>query len=169
MGTRYLFKKAIKISRNFSPQDQILVRNRCKAIRDSQKELVAAAETAMLNCIERCKGICCRSLDIDSVFSLWDFIFILTQAPHLKDEIQERLDAFSTLYLSPCPFLKDAIGPCIFPNGIKAQICVITFCSNDKKIKKPIQVVNFNFYKLCWLIQYLRTKRMAQKMSFLFS
>lgn len=168
MGTRYLFKKAIKISQKFTPQDRRLVRNRCNTIRKSQEELVATAETAMLNCNEKCKGLCCKSLDIDSVFSLWDFIFILTLAPQLKNEMQERLDAYTALYLSPCPFLKDAVGPCIFPNGIKAQICVITFCTHDEKIKKPIQVVNLNFYKLCWLIQYLRIKRMSKKISRLF-
>ncbi len=162
MGTRYLFKKAIKISENFTPRDRILVQNRCNNIRDSQEELVAVAKTAMFNCSENCKGLCCKSLDIDSVFSLWDFIFILTLCPQLKNEMQERLDTHTALYLSPCPFLKDAIGPCIFPKGIKAQICVITFCTNDEKIKKPIQIVNLNFYKLCWLIQYLRLKKMSR-------
>ncbi len=169
MGTRYLFKKAVKISQNLSPGDKTLVRDRCNTIRKSQEELVSAADTAMSNCIEQCKGICCKSLDIDSIFSLWDFIFILTLAPKLKDVIQERLDSYTSLYLSPCPFLRDNIGPCIFPIGIKAQICVITFCSNDEKIKNPIKAVNLNFYKLCWLIQYLRIKRVAQKMSCLFS
>ena len=166
MGTRYLFNKAVKISRNLSPHDKTLVQNLCNAIRESQETLIAAADAAMFNCLKKCKGICCKSLDIDSVFSLWDFIFILTLAPQLKDEMQQRLDAYTSLYLSPCPFLKENIGPCIFPSGIKAQLCVITFCSNDEKIKKHIKVVNLNFYKLCWLIQYLRIKRIAQKMLF---
>ena len=164
MGTRYLFQKAIKISQNLSPHDKIRVQNLCNTIRESQEELIRTADLAMLNCITKCKGICCKSLDIDSVFSLWDFIFILMLTPKFKDEMQERLDSYNSLYLSPCPFLKNNIGPCIFPNGIKAQLCVITFCSNTEKIKKYIKVVNLNFYKLCWLIQYLRIKRILQKM-----
>jgi hypothetical protein len=52
---------------------------------------------------------------------------------------------------------------------MKAQICVITFCSNDEKIKKPINAVNLNFYKLCWLIQYVRIKRFVRKTLHLFS
>ena len=168
MGTRYLFEKAIKICQNFSPQDRDLVRNRCNVIQDAQEKLVAAAETAMFHCIERCRGICCRNLDIDTIFSLWDFIFILTLAPQLKDEMQERLDHHTALYLSPCPFLKDAVGPCIVPDGMKAQICVITFCTNDETLKKPIHLVNLNFYKLCWLIQYLRIKRIVQKIGCIF-
>ena len=164
MGTRYLFKKAVKISQNLAPRDKIMVQNLCDTIQKSQEELLAAADAAMFNCINQCKGLCCKSLDIDSVFSLWDFIFILMRQPHLKDEMQERLNAHTSLYLSPCPFLKNSDGPCLFPNGIKAQICVITFCSNDEKIKKPIKTVNLNFYKLCWLIQYLRIKRIAQKL-----
>jgi hypothetical protein len=168
MGTRYLFEKAIKICQNFSHRDRVLVRNRCRAIQDAQGNLVAAAETAMFHCIENCRGICCKNLDIDSIFSLWDFIFILTLAPQLKDEMQKRLDGHTDLYLSPCPFLKDAVGPCMFPDRIKAQICVITFCANDATLKKPIQIVNLNFYKLCWLIQYLRIKRIVQKTGHLF-
>lgn len=169
MGTRYLFKKALKISQNFSPRDKSLVQNLCHTIQDSQEELLLAADTAMDYCLTRCQGICCKSLDIDSVFSLWDFIFILTLAPELASEMQKRLDAYSSLYLSPCPFLRDNIGPCLFPRGIKAQICVITFCTHDEKIKAPVKVVNFYFYKLCWLIQYLRIKRIARKTIRLFT
>jgi hypothetical protein len=169
MGTRYLFKKALKISQNFTPREKSLVLNLCHTIQDSQKDLLSVATTAMENCLTKCQGMCCRSLDIDSVFSLWDFIFILTLAPELSAEMQQRLDAYTSLYLSPCPFLKDKIGPCLFPRGIKAQICVITFCTNDEKIKAPIKVVNFNFYKLCWLIQYLRIKRIARKAIRLFT
>ncbi len=169
MGTRYLFKKAVKISQGMLPQDKRLVHKRCNSIRISQEELVAVADAAMFNCIEKCRGICCKNLDIDSVFSLWDFIFILTLAPRLKEEIQNRLDAYNALYLSPCPFLKESKGPCIFPSNIKAQICIITFCTNDEIIKKYIRTVNLNFYKLCWLIQYLRIKRFAQKIGLLFT
>jgi hypothetical protein len=169
MGTRYLFEKAVKISQNLSPPEKAIVKNLCHTIRKSQEELTAVADDAMCWCIMKCKGICCRSLDIDSIFSLWDFIFILMLKPGLKDEIQQRLNAHSSLYLSPCPFLMNGKGPCIFPDGIKAQICVITFCSNDEKLRKPVKAVNLNFYKLCWQIQYLRVKWIALKMNRLFS
>jgi len=169
MGTRYLFEKALKISQNLTLPDKTIVWNLCRTIQDSQEELLGAADVAMFNCLTQCKGICCRSLDIDSVFSLWDFIFILTLQPHLKDEIAARLKAHTSLYLSPCPFLRDNKGPCIFPHGLKAQICVITFCFEDEKIKKPIKTVNLNFYKLCWQIQYFRAKRIAQRIGRFFS
>ena len=169
MGTGYLFEKAVKISQNLSSPENAMIKNLCRAIQKSQEELLFAAHDAMFNCIRQCKGICCQSLDIDSIFSLWDFIFILMLRPDLKDEMQKRLDAHTSLYLSPCPFLIDGRGPCIFPDGIKAQICVITFCSNDEKIKKPVKKVNLNFYKLCWQIQYLRVKRTVLKMACFFS
>jgi hypothetical protein len=117
----------------------------------------------MFNCIQKCRGLCCKSLDIDSIFSLWDFIYILMLEPGMKDEIQTRLDTHNFLYLSPCPFLKDKEGPCIFPNTVKAQICVITFCTDDRTIKPFIKNINSNFFRLCRLIQYLRLKRAAQK------
>jgi len=164
MGTRYLFEKAVKISQNLLPCDKIIVRKMCNTIQKSQENLIRAAEVAMFNCQMQCKGICCKSLDIDSVFSLWDFIFILTLKPGMKEEIQNRLDAHTSIYLSNCPFLENGQGPCIFPDGIKAQICAITFCSNDEKIKKPARAVTWKFYKLCWMIQYLRVKRIARKM-----
>ena len=95
MGTRYLFEKAVKISQNFSASDKTSVLNLCKNIQKSQKELIGAADAAMLHCLEQCKGRCCKSLDIDSIFSLWDFIFIVMLQPHLKKEIQKRLDAYT--------------------------------------------------------------------------
>ncbi|WP_300458392.1 hypothetical protein [Desulfobacula sp.] len=161
MGTRYLFEKAVRISQGLPPSDETQVQNLCRKIKESQEALLVAGSTSMQYCLEKCKGMCCQNLDIDSIFSLWDFIFILTLLPHLKDDIQHRLNAHDTLYLSPCPFLKDGKGPCIFPNGIKAQICVITFCADSHEMKQPIKTVNLNFYRLCWLIQYLRIKRIV--------
>ncbi|MBA3008965.1 MAG: hypothetical protein KKF12_02610 [Proteobacteria bacterium] len=169
MGTRYLFEKAIRISQRLTPPEKQRVKNLCNEIKQSQEALLDAADRAMFNCIEKCRGLCCKSLDIDSIFSLWDFIFILTLDPGRKEDIRKRLKGYSYLYLSPCPFLEGSVGPCIFRDTIKAQICVITFCANDEKIRKPINRVNTNFYKLCWLIQYLRLKRIALKMGRIFS
>ena len=164
MGTRYLFEKAVKISNSLSPAEKASVLRLCQAIQTSQQDLIAMANVAMHHCLYRCRGICCKNLDIDSIFSLWDFIFILMLRPDLKDEMRNRLNAHTSLYLSPCPFLIDHTGPCIFPDGIKAQICVITFCTNDEDSKKPIQQVNLNFYRLCWQIQGLRVKSTARNL-----
>ncbi|MBU0973341.1 MAG: hypothetical protein KKC20_22040 [Proteobacteria bacterium] len=169
MGTRYLFEKAIQISQRLTPPEKQRVKNLCNKIQHSQQALLDTADNAMCYCIETCRGLCCKSLDMDSIFSLWDFIFILTLDPGRKEDIRNRLEAYSSLYPSPCPFLEDNVGPCIFRDTIKAQICVITFCANDKKTQKCIHRVNTNFYKLCWLIQYLRLKRIALKMGRIFS
>ncbi len=169
MGTRYGFKRAVRITQNLSPTDKTLVKEMCRAIQKSQKALLYAAQDIMFKSIQKCRGLCCKNLDIDSIFSLWDFIYILTLEPGMKDEIQERLDTHTSLYLSPCPFLRDNEGPCIFPDTVKAQICVTTFCSDDQTIRPFIKTVNLNFYKLCWLVQYLRLKRTIQKMVQIFS
>lgn len=168
MGTRYLFEKAVKISTALSPVEKNTVIRLCRAIQASQKTLVAMADEAMTHCRCHCRGICCQNLDIDSIFSLWDFIFILMLRPDLEDEMRNRLNAHTSLYLSPCPFLIDHKGPCIFPDGIKAQICVITFCTGTENIKKSIQQVNRDFYKLCWQIQRLRVKSAARHLVKLF-
>lgn len=163
-----MFEKAVRIMQSLSPSDKILIRNVCRAIRKSQEELISAAGSIMSSCLDQCHGICCKNLDIDSVFSVWDFVFILTLQPHFKEDIRERLDNHLFLVRSSCPFLAEGEGPCIFPDGIKAQVCVVTFCFNVDEIRKSINSVNLNFYKLCWLFQYIRVKRVIQKAGRLF-
>ncbi len=161
MGIRYLFSKALKICSSLSEHERDIVANRCLQIQDCQKKLLSSAQKAMHRCINICQGLCCRNLDLDNIFSLWDFIFILTLMPEYEHDIQKCLDRSALQYPAPCPFLKDNRGPCIFPDGVRAQICAITFCSEDKELKNPVQSVNLNFYKLCWTIQYLRIRHMV--------
>ncbi|NOX33941.1 MAG: hypothetical protein GXP56_09425 [Deltaproteobacteria bacterium] len=168
MTTRYIFKKAKKISHQFSRDDRAVVKALCCKIKTAQGELLQAAEKNMLKCIQICKGMCCKNLDIDSIFSQWDFIFILSLLPHLQDDMEKRLESHLFLFYADCPFLKDKDGPCMFPSGVKAQICIITFCGDDKFLKKSIKKVNYLFFKLSLLVFFLRMKSILDNLFSIF-
>lgn len=102
----------------------------CHQIEQSERNLLFTAEPHFSSCILECRGICCRNLDYDSVFSLWDFIYILMLRPDIESDLRQRIRSQKTVFLSSCPFLENGVGPCIFPDSIKAQVCIVTFCSD---------------------------------------
>ena len=168
MSTLYLFKQAVKISQKFSQDNKVTVGNACRNIQNAQKELLLAAEKSMSRCRGICKGMCCKNLYIDSIFSLWDFIFILNILPHMQDEIRKRLESHLFLYSADCPFLKNKHGPCLFPASVKGQVCIVTFCGNDEHLKRPIKKVNHLFFKLSFLVWSLRIKKLSENMASIF-
>ena len=158
MSTLYFFKKAVKISQKFNQDNKIALSNFCKNIQTAQKELLVAAEKSMSRCMDICKGMCCKNIYIDSIFSVWDFVFILNILPHMQDEIKKRLESQLFLYSADCPFLRDKHGPCLFPPSVKGQVCIVTFCGNDEYLKKPIKKVNHLFFRLSFLVWSWRIK-----------
>ena len=168
MGTLYSFKKAVKISQKFNQDDKIIIGNACKNIQNAQKELLLAAEKSMSKCMGICIGMCCKNIYIDSIFSLWDFIFILNILPQMHDEIKKRLESHLFLYSADCPFLRNKHGPCLFPPSVKGQVCIVTFCGNDEYLKRPIKKVNQLFFKLSFLVWSLRIKKLSENIGSIF-
>ncbi|THB76705.1 MAG: hypothetical protein D3926_16980 [Desulfobacteraceae bacterium] len=162
MGAEYDFEKAVSILHQLTPGSHERLKVKCLSLRQAQETLLSAAGDAMHRCLEQCRGICCQNLDIDSIFSVMDFVYILTMIPQMEMEIRSRFNANQSIYRSACPFLIDQEGPCIFPNGIKAQECVITFCTNDDRIKPFIRKVNTEFFNLFCLVLLLRSKEVLR-------
>ena len=128
----------------------------CVRIAASQKALIRRAESEMIYCTETCRGLCCRNLDLDTIFSLWDFICILVIKPDMAACISEQLEEMDLHSPAPCPFLQNRKGPCIFPPSLKPQLCVVTFCGSEERIKEEIRQVNRDFYRLCFAVQKTR-------------
>ncbi len=164
MSAHYLYRKASTILSKINGQDRLPLQNACGKIRAAQKELLREADQAMTFCTEECRGLCCRNFDPDTVFSLWDFIYILVSVPEMEKEIRAHLTGFTAGFSAPCPFLSGGEGPCIFHPDVKPELCVVTFCSENRHIRNKARRVSRKFFRLCLIVQTVRTKRITKKL-----
>ena len=160
MSLAYKFRKAEGLLEKIESGDRNELLRICHRIRDAQEALLAAAGEQMERCINRCEGICCRNIELDPIISHWDLLYILSLAPQIRPHILVCLLNEDPLYRTDCIFLTDGMGPCIFPAKIRPEVCVATFCQNDRSIRREIQQVKRLFIRLSWFVRWsiLRTK-----------
>ncbi len=158
-------KKAQKFISRLRHNDLKKLKNICAEIREAEKNLITKAfELSILDkCEKRCKGICCKNIQIDAVINFLDFVYILGMDNSFKDDIRKCLKN-ETLFISDCVFLKNNEGPCIFPYGLKPEKCVITFCFDEDLIKKEINLVRTKFTKLHLFIIITNLKYIKKKL-----
>ena len=133
----------------------------CRSIEQAQRELLVSAAPFMVDCAQRCRGLCCRNISPDDVIDLFDLQCLLIRRPGLEGEIERRAAAYS-LFSGPCVFLKGGKGPCIFPGDLKPRVCVTTFCQDDTALKAQIHAVEsafgqlYRFWRYRWMPAWLR-------------
>ena len=154
MSLGYKFRKAEHLLNKMNVQDLRGLVRICTEIQNAQEALLAAAGKQMERCIHRCEGICCRNIELDPIISHWDLVYILALVPELRDHASESLLKEDPLYRSDCIFLQDGKGPCIFPSTLRPEVCVTTFCENDRPIRREIRQVKRLFSKLCWFVRW---------------
>ena len=152
MSMRHLFRQAEKIIEGSNQEDLEGLKKICQEIRDAELELQEKSKPIMVRCIQRCEGICCRNVHLDLIIDVWDFLFILVLKPHLNKEIEECLQNEEPFFSADCVFLKNGVGPCIFPYDARPEVCLVTFCDDTSPIKKEIAKVKRKFFKLTWYV-----------------
>jgi hypothetical protein len=106
----------------------------------------------MDRCIAACQGLCCRNIQLEAIIGVWDLVYILTVAPAYRDRMAACLAKEVPLFAADCIFLANGVGPCIFPDTARAEVCLTTFCSSTDAIASEIRQVKRKFYKLGWFI-----------------
>ena len=158
MSLSYKFRRAERVLKQIEPGDRVGLLRVCRQIRDAQATLLASAVKQMTRCIHHCEGICCRNIELDPIISHWDLVFILTLAPHLRSRIRDCLRREDPLYRTDCVFLEKGKGPCIFPENIRPEVCVVTFCQCDRTIRREIRQVKCKFFRLAWFARLRITR-----------
>ncbi len=153
MSLAYKYRRAERLLQQVEPGDQNGLLRICSQIRDAQAALMAAAGPQMERCIRHCGGICCRNIELDPIISHWDLMFILTLAPDIRHRIRDCLLREDPLYRTDCVFLQGGTGPCIFPEHLRPEVCVVTFCENDRPIRPEIRRVKRSFFQLSWFVR----------------
>lgn len=154
MSIGHSFRKADRLLKKMPPGDRDGLLPICHELREAQAGLLAAAAKPMKRCIERCAGMCCRNIELDPIISHWDLLFILALAPQTRSEIQHCLLKEDPLYRTDCIFLRGGIGPCIFPDTVRPEVCVTTFCENDRPVRREIRRVKRLFFRLAWFVRW---------------
>jgi hypothetical protein len=124
----------------------------CRQIQDAERRLNAAAAVRLKGCLEDCRGMCCRNLQLDAVFGIPDFVFILALESQLDTRIGECTRHVNPLFTSDCPFLERGIDPCAFPPDVRPEVCITSFCRGDDALKTEIRRVKRRFWKLGLLV-----------------
>lgn len=154
MALKIIFKKAQTIIEKCDRSQRRLLEKRCFVIRNAERSLLEASEAMMMKCLEGCEGLCCRNVKLDTIITLWDFIYILVLEPWRKDEMAARLENEDIFFPFDCVFLREGVGPCIFSPDVRPQVCITTFCDDDAVIRKEIYRVKLAFYQLAWFIRF---------------
>jgi hypothetical protein len=156
MSLRHSYQQAAKILRRWPSASRPPLVHLCGQIQDSERELNAAAALRLAGCLEDCRGMCCRNLQLEAVFGIPDFVYILALEPLLDAGIGKRLRGKDSLYTSNCPFLEGGVGPCIFPPDVRPEVCITSFCRGDEPLKAEIRRIKIGFWKLGVLVGFRR-------------
>jgi hypothetical protein len=128
----------------------------CLRIQDAERKLNAAAALRLEGCLKDCRGLCCRNLQLDAVFGIPDFVYILALMPALDSKIEACLRHEEPFFTSNCPFLDRGVGPCIFPTDLRPEVCITSFCRGDGAVRAEIRRVKIDFWKLGVLLHFRR-------------
>jgi hypothetical protein len=160
MSLRYKLHRAHRLLAQLDPDERSRLARVCAGIRQAQEALLAKAEPAMHQCLHNCEGLCCRNARMDDIIGLWDLVYILAVTPALEPDMQSRVRKEKPFFSADCMFLAGRMGPCIFPSGVRPEVCITTFCSGDAGIQKEIRAVRRQFWKLHWFFMGRRPRHL---------
>jgi len=158
MSLRYHFVTAKKTLSCLSLSEKEKIEKHCRSIQIAEKQLQEAGRFSFLRCYSGCEGLCCRNLDIDAVIGFSDFIYLLTIEKELEESVSACLQNEKNFFTADCIFLINGKGPCAFPETSRPEVCITTFCFDDKSVKEEIRRVKSEFMKLNCYLLFLKFK-----------
>ena len=147
MGIRYKIQTADDILARLSEKERSRLDDLCRQIRKEQERLQRAGRALFERCITGCEGLCCKNVIADELITLIDFVFILAASSASAADLLPLAEE-EPLFTADCMFLKNGVGPCIFPDGIRPEKCVLSFCGDDRPIAENIRSVHRGFVRL---------------------
>lgn len=154
MSLRHSYHQAAKILRRWPSESRPLLAYLCRQIQDAERKLNAAAALRLSRCLQDCQGLCCRNLQLEAVFGISDFAYILAMEPQLDARMGECVRHENPLFTANCPFLARGVGPCIFPPDLRPEVCITSFCRGDDALRAEIRRVKRGFWKLGLLVYF---------------
>ncbi|WP_319524733.1 hypothetical protein [uncultured Desulfosarcina sp.] len=162
MGLDYSFRSAKKKIDRLDADERARLLEICEEIRHAEQALSEKAVPILQACVDRCQGLCCRNIRPADIVTEWDLVYILAMAPQLEPAIAaclSREDFFPT----DCIFLANGVGPCLFPDDLRPERCIISFCRVEPTIEKEIGRVMGGFSRLIRFFKLLPLHRCVRR------
>ncbi len=150
------FRRAAAFLEGLDASQRARVDSACLRIKKAQQAILLRGAAYLEHCGRVCRGLCCRNLKVDEIVSLYDFILVLASAPLSADLIAERARAAKGLQNADCVFLKDGSGPCLFPEDLKPERCIASFCFSTGLIRRELSCLRRSFTRLVVLVWWCR-------------
>jgi hypothetical protein len=163
MSLKYKFRTAEKTIHQLTSNERHRLEEICTEIQEAEKSLNQKALAKLNGCKNDCRGLCCRNVIPDDLITQADVLYIWMKASSMRELINSCLHNES-LYTADCFFLKNGVGPCIFPLDVRPEKCLTTFCGDTSVIIREIRGVRSKLNKLSrfvlfrkfrWLIRTL--------------
>jgi hypothetical protein len=147
MGIRSSVVRAAKIVDSYGGEHHQRLKSICAGIQAAETDLVRHAQGLFAECQGRCRGMCCRNIEIGNIISALDFVYIFTMDQTVRGPVWV-MSQQQNLFTADCIFLKEGTGPCLFKASIKPEMCIATFCGDVQPIKGHLKTLRAEFGRL---------------------
>ncbi len=163
MGLKYAFKTAKKRIDGLDAGERASLQAICREIHHAQIALSTKAEPILDRCMTTCQGLCCRNIHPSDIITEWDLLFILAAAPQIEEAMAACI-AKEGFFPADCLFLENGTGPCLFPDSLRPERCIISFCRVEPSIEKQIDRVMGGFSRLIRFFMFLPLRRLFNRL-----
>jgi hypothetical protein len=163
MGLNHSFQMARKKIDALDVDERRLLDSICRDIHQAQQALSRKAAPILKGCMASCQGLCCRNIHPCDIITEWDLVYILTMTPAIENAMADCL-ARESFFPSDCIFLKNGTGPCLFPDNLRPERCIISFCRVEPSVEKEIGRVMRGFSRLIRFFRLRPLRRMPRRL-----
>ena len=162
MGIRHSFERARKKIDTLNVDERGDLVAICLSIHNAQVRLTDKARPILESCVSQCQGLCCRNIHPADIITTWDLIYILAMTPQIEGAMADCLTRDS-FFPADCIFLKNGTGPCLFPDNLRPERCIISFCRVEPSIQKQIRQVMSGFSRLIRFFMFRPARRFLKR------
>ena len=163
MGLRHSYQTARKKIDTLNGDERSHLGAICRDIHIAQVQLTDKARPILKNCTSQCQGLCCRNIHPADIITTWDLIYILAMTPQIEDAMADCLTRES-FFPADCIFLENGTGPCLFPDNLRPERCIISFCRVEPSIEKQIGQVMSGFSRLIRFFMFQPLRRLSTRL-----
>jgi hypothetical protein len=163
MGLDHSFKAARRKIDTLDTDERDRLAAICIDIHGAQQALTQKAAPILKSCMAGCRGLCCRNIHAADIITEWDLVYILAMAPAIGDAMSICL-ARESFFPSDCIFLENGTGPCLFPDNLRPERCIISFCRVEPSVEKEIGRVMGGFSRLIRFFMFRPFRRLSRRL-----
>jgi hypothetical protein len=158
MSLNHGFKAAKKKIDALDADERQRLTDICEDIYRAQVQLSENAVPILAKCMAGCQGLCCRNIIPADIVTEWDLIYILVMAPQVEPAMAVCLQR-EAFFSADCIFLANGTGPCLFPDNLRPERCIISFCKVEPLVEQEIKQVMRGFSRLIRFFMFRPCRR----------